>query len=440
MNATRRNIVLVARREFAIRARTRSFVVSTVLLAVASVTLALAPLVFRLFEGAGIGRQTIGVVSVADPPLAANPVVQLGAILNVGAAEGEGGFAVEAVADEAAARAAVEGGELSAALLVDRGPDDEPAFIIVSRHLPGEPVPILIEQAALSLAVSDRLHRLGVAPGDQAALFAPADVTIQRPAGPQDGEPATPADIGMGILVGQALVVFLFIAILLYGQWVARSTAEEKSSRVMELVLSAATPFQLLSGKVLGVGTLGVVQLLAAVLPAIVAIALQEPIAEALLGMPWAALELGQALTLPVIAVFVLFFVLGYLLYSALFAAAGAMVSRLEDVDNISAPMSIAMTIAYVAAMWVAVGIVPPDAIWVTAISYIPFTSPFTMLSLFVTGDAGLVEVALAAAILAISIPVVLWVAGRLYSAGVLMYGQAPSFRKTLVTAFGRAR
>jgi ABC-2 type transport system permease protein len=440
MSATRRNIVSVARREFTVRARTRSFVVATVLLAVASVALALAPVVFRLLEGAGIGRQSIGVVSIADPPLAANPVVQLGAILNLGAAEGAAGFAVEAVADEAAARAAVEGGELSAALLIDRGPDDELAFVIVSRHLPGEPVPILMEQAALSLAVSDRLHRLGVAPADQAALFAPADVTIQRPAGRENGVPVAPGDIFMGVIVGQVLVVFLFIAIILYGQWVARSTAEEKSSRVMEIVLSAATPFQLLAGKVLGVGTLGIVQLLAAVLPALLAIALQAPIAEALLGVPWAALDLGQALTPPVIAVFVLFFVLGYLLYSALFAAAGAMVSRLEDVDNISAPMSILVTVGYVAAMWVAVGMVPADAVWVTVIAYLPFTSPFTMLSLYVTGDVGLPQVALAAAILAASIPVVLWAAGRFYSAGVLMYGQTPSFRKMLVMAFGRTR
>jgi ABC-2 type transport system permease protein len=297
-----------------------------------------------------------------------------------------------------------------------------------------------MEQAALSLAVSDRLHRLGVAPGDQAALFAPADVTIQRPAGHEDGVPATPADIFTGVIVGQVLVVFLFLAVILYGQWVARSTAEEKSSRVMELVLSAATPFQLLSGKVLGVGALGIVQLLAAVVPALLAISLQAPIAEALLGEQWAALELGQALTPPVIAVFVGFFVLGYLLYSALFAAAGAMVSRLEDVDNIAAPMSIVVTVGYVAAMWVAVGIVPPDAIWVTAIAYFPFTSPFTMLSLFVTGDAGLLEVTLAAAILVVTIPVVLWTAARLYSAGVLMYGQTPSFRRMLVTAFGRVR
>jgi ABC-2 type transport system permease protein len=83
---------------------------------------------------------------------------------------------------------------------------------------------------------------------------------------------------------------------------------------------------------------------------------------------------------------------------------------------------------------------VPADAAWVTVIAYLPFTSPFTMLSLYVTGDVGLPEVALAAAILAASIPVVLWAAGRFYSAGVLMYGQTPSFRKMLVMAFGRTR
>ena len=68
-------------------------------------------------------------------------------------------------------------------------------------------------------------------------------------------------------IVGQILIVFLLLAVVLYGQWVAMSVAEEKSSRVMEIVISAATPFQLLGGKVIGVGGLGIVQLLAAAIP-----------------------------------------------------------------------------------------------------------------------------------------------------------------------------
>ena len=127
----------------------------------------------------------------------------------------------------------------------------------------------------------------------------------------EPGEPSTPSEFASIALVGQALVIFLLLAIVLYGQWIATSAAEEKSSRVMEIVISAATPFQLLGGKVLGVGGLGLVQLAAAVLPALAAFALQGVVAETVLDAPATSLDLSQALTPGVIGVFILFFVLG---------------------------------------------------------------------------------------------------------------------------------
>jgi ABC-2 type transport system permease protein len=439
VNATVRNILAVARREFNVRARTRTFIVATAFLAVAGVAVALAPIAISWFEGES-GRETVGVVTVADPPPATNPVGQLSGVLNTSATGDADGYAVEAVADEATAREAVDRGDLSAALILDRGAEGDLAFVVVSNEGPGRRTPELLRQAALALAVADRLDQLGVAPGDQATLFAPADVTIDTPTAPEPGQPSTPAEFASTTLVSQALVIFLLLAIVLYGQWVATSAAEEKSSRVMEIVISAATPFQLLGGKVLGVGGLGLVQLAAAVFPALIAFALSGVIAEAVLGASPSDLAVPQALTLDVIAVFAVFFVLGYLLYSSLYAAAGAMVSRMEDVNSIVAPMSLIGTLAYLVAVYASIGIVPVDAAWVTILAYVPFTSPYLMLSLYIAGQVGLPEVALAAAILAVSVVVALWAAARVYSAGVLLYGQTPGFRRMLSMAFGRGR
>ena len=439
MSATVRNILAVASREFNVRARTRSFVIGTAFLALAGVAVALAPIAISWFEGES-GQEEVGVVTAADPPPATNPVGQLSGVLNASATGGTDGYAVEAVADEATARAAVDEGELSAALVIDRGSDDDLTFVVVSNEGPGRRTPELLRQASLALAVSDRLERLGVAPGDQATLFAPADVTVETPTAPGPDEPSTPAEFATTALVGQALVIFLLLAIVLYGQWVATSAAEEKSSRVMEIVISAATPFQLLGGKVLGVGGLGLVQLAAAVLPAMIAFALTGPIAEVILGAPPSELELPQVLTPDVLAVFALFFVLGYLLYSTLYAAAGSMVSRMEDVNSIVAPMSMIGTVAYLVAVYASIGLVPMDAAWVTLLAYVPFTSPFLMLSLYIGGQVGPAEVTLAAAILVVSIIVALWAAARVYSAGVLLYGQTPGFRRMLSMAFGRGR
>ena len=439
MNATVRNIQSVARREFNVRAHTRSFLFGTILLAVAGAALALAPIGIRWLEGEG--AEKIGVVDAAtDPDLTFDPVARLSLQLNASATDGESDYEVVAVPDEAAARTAVDKGDLGAALVIERTPGPDLSFIVISNDPAGRRTPELLRQASYSLAVADRLDRLGVAPGDQAALFAPPDVEVEEPVPSGTDEPKTSAELAAAAIVGQMLVIFLLLAIVLYGQWVATSAAEEKSSRVMEIVISAATPFQLLGGKVIGVGGLGLVQLMAAAIPAFVAFALQGVIAEAILGAPPSDLALPQSLTTGVLAAFVIFFVLGYLLYSTLYAAAGSMVSRMEDVNNVVAPMSLIGTLAYLVGVYATIGLIPADAPWVVLLSYFPFTSPYVMLSRVIAGEAGAPEVALAAGILVVSIVICLWAAGRVYSAGVLMYGQAPSFRRLLGTAFGRAR
>jgi ABC-2 type transport system permease protein len=437
MSPTLRNIVAVARREFFVRARTRSFLFGTLLLALAGAVLVLAPIGIRWIEGET--KTTVGVVNrAADPPLTFDPAGRLALLLNATTTSGEAGFEVVDQPDEATARTAVEDGKLNAAVVIDRPSGGELSFVVITNDPLGRQNPQLIRQVAYSLAIADRLDRLGVAPGDQSTLFATPEVSIEKPKPAAPGEPTTAADFATAAVVGQILVVFLLLAIVLYGQWVATSAAEEKSSRVMEIVISAATPFQLLGGKVIGVGGLGLVQLLAAAIPALIAFMLQGVVSEAVLGAAPSDLELPQALTVGVFGAFVVFFVLGYLLYSTLYAAAGSMVSRMEDVNNVVAPMSLVGTLAYLVAVYASMGLIPADAGWVIFLSYFPFTSPFVMLSRVIAGEAGATEVAVAAAILAVSIVVCLWAAGRVYSAGVLMYGQAPSFRRLVVTAFGR--
>ena len=439
MRVTFRNVFAVARREFFVRARTRSFLFGTLLLAVAGAALALAPIAINWLEGE-VGEK-IGVVDEAtDPALTFDPVTRLSLQLNVSATAGQTDYEVVASSNEATARAAVDAGDLSAALVIERNPGPDLSFIIISKDPALRRTPELLRQAAYSLAVADRLDRLGVAPGDQASLFAPPAVEVEEPTPAGPGGPTTPTETIASALVGQVLIIFLLLAIVLYGQWVATSAAEEKSSRVVEIVISAATPFQLLGGKVIGVGGLGLVQLLAAAVPAFLALALQGVIAEAILGAPPSTLELPQSLTPGVLGAFLVFFVLGYLLYSTLYAAAGSMVSRMEDVNNVVAPMSLIGTLAYLVGVYATLGLIPVDAIWVIFLSYFPFTSPYVMLSRVIAGEAGAPEVALAAGILVVSIFICLWAAARVYSAGVLMYGQAPSFRRLLGMAFGRAR
>ncbi len=222
--------------------------------------------------------------------------------------------------------------------------------------------------------------------------------------------------------------IFLFMAIILYGTWVARSVVEEKSSRMMEIILAAASPFQLLAGQVLGVSAAALLQLAAMLAVVVVALLAEGQVASIVLGES-GGLSLPSGLTPSLLVAFSVFFVLGFLLYAGLFAAAGSLVSRQEDVDQIVTPMILVATAGYLIAMYTSIGLVDPTAPWVIALSWVPFLSPYMMVSRLNAGNAGLLEVGFAVLLLMATIVLAVWVASRIYAAGVLMYGQKPSLR-----------
>jgi len=230
--------------------------------------------------------------------------------------------------------------------------------------------------------------------------------------------------------------VIIFIAILVYGQWIAMSVAEEKSSRVMEVVLNAASPFQLLAGKVVGVGAVGFTQYAAVAVPALVVLLLQPTLESMILGTAGnasgPAAELATVLTPQLVLAFGAFFVLGFALYAVLYAGIASLVSRQEDLNPLIGPLTMVATLGYLLAAWTMAGlIVLPPAI-VDLLSYVPFLSPYLMLARYAAGQAGDLEALIALVILAVSTLVALWFAARLYSAGVLLYGQRPSVRNLI--------
>ena len=435
MSTNVRNILVVARREFMVKARTRAFRLGTLLLVVGAVLLALAPVVIGWID-----RQVTTKVAVATAAqLGFDPVARTAVVLNAGSEADNPAFDVVAVAPDQA-RSAVERGDYEAALVIERpAAAGELAFTVVTKGPPESRVAALIRQAAGALAIADRLDRLGIAPADQALLFGPPAVTVEEPKPPAPGEePATGVEFAARMVLGQVLVIFLFMAIILYGQWVATSVAEEKASRVVEIVLTAATPFQLLGGNVLGVGGLGLVQFGAALLAVIVALLLQGQVSALVFGDEAGAMELPSGLTPDVIAVFAILFVLGFLLYAVLYAAAGSTVSRMEDVNSVVAPMSLVGVVGYMVAVYAASGLIPADAAWVTVMSFVPFFSPYMILSRYLVGEAGPLDIAIAGAILVVSIVICLWMAARIYEAGVLAYGQKAGIRQLVRLAFGR--
>lgn len=422
------NIRAVARREFLVRARTRTFFVSTAILVIVALAVGLAPVVISYFNR----ESTRVAVYVGASDLYGDPVATLDALLNP--ADGGLGannaptFSVRESTDLAADRELVRTGQLNAVLEVERAATGDVAFTVYTTEPSSSRTAAISRQAATSIAIADRLGRLGLDPASQTTLFVQPALVIRSPdQAASSVVPDTLAQEVADLAVISALEMFLLLAIVMYGTWIAQSVVEEKSSRMMEIILAAATPMQVLAGKVLGVSAAALLQFGAVLAAVVTALLLQGQVAAIVLGDSQAGMPSG--LTPELLIAFSVLFVLGFVLYAVLFAAIGSLVSRQEDVSQIVTPLTLAASAGYVVAVYTSLGTFDPHAPWVAALSWVPFLSPYMMLSRLGVGTAGIAEVAVSILILLVTIVAATWIAGRIYAAGVLMYGQKPSIR-----------
>jgi ABC-2 type transport system permease protein len=426
------NVVAVARREYTTRVRTRSFIFGTILLVVSVVAIALLPVIVGFIDR----NDTVkAAVHVSATDLATDPAATLSSLLNArpddtSAVSRPPDVVVTSVADLAAARQAVVDGTYSGVLEIARGADGDLVFTLYTNGNANSREGAIVRQAATSIAVADRLARAGVAPAEQATVFIPPAFKMAWPDPSRtDPTPGTTALIGQNML-GFGMTILIFMMIILYGQWIAMSVVEEKSSRVMEVVLNAATPLQLLAGKVLGVGAVAGTQYLALLLAGGGAVLAQGAIAQFVLGADGASNTLPEGLTIPLLLLFGIYGVLGFLLFAVLYAAAASLVSRQEDVNSIVLPMTLIASAGYMIAVYASLGVIDIQTGWILAIAQVPLVSPFLMLARVTAQDATIWEVLLSIALLVVAILGALWLAARVYAAGVLLYGQRPSARE----------
>ncbi len=417
-----RNARLVAGREYRVRVRSRAFAISTLVLAVVATLAALAPLAIRALERESVLR--IG-ASAPDARTAELTLRSLEMVLNGGAgldptAAPVYAFTLVDPAGVAAARAEVAAGTLDGLLVLTVGPTGRLDFEFVTAN-PGGRQAILFRLVAVAIAASVRADEAVGLLGD----FVVTDAV------PGDVPHGSEIDVAGRQILATILVILVFVTSVTYGMWVATSVAEEKSSRVMEVMLNAATPGEMLAGKVVGVGGAGLTQLAAIVLPAGAVVAVQGPLARLVLGDDGAAAPLA-GLTPGILGAFALFFLLGFLLTALAYAAAGSLVSRQEDVQQVALPMLMLSFAAYFAAFFASSA---PQAAWVAPVSWLPFFSPYVMLTRLVVGSVRPWEVALALGLLVVAIGVTLVVAARIYAAGVLRYGERPTVASVIAAA-----
>jgi ABC-2 type transport system permease protein len=254
----------------------------------------------------------------------------------------------------------------------------------------------------------ERLVQQGMSTADVDAMMKPVELSASD----------TEEDNTSANFAGAYVLFFLmYLVIMLYGMNVARSIIEEKTSRVFEVMLATVKPAEMMAGKVIGVGSVGLTQVSIWMMAAVLLTA--TPLMSHFLGG-------GTHITLSAAQVgfFIVYFLLGYLLYSAMAAALGAMTNSEQELQQLN--MFLVMPLA---ACMVALPLVlnSPNSLAARIISFIPFCTPLLMYMRISVSPVPWYEIAGSIALMLVTIYAVLWISSRIYRVGILMYGKRPT-------------
>jgi ABC-2 type transport system permease protein len=372
---------LVARRDFWVRLRERSFLISTLL----NMTVISILVLVRAANATGPPTYELGVVGDAKVQAIANGAVALGQ-------EHDITVRLVTLQDEADAERALQDGSVDAVLSTN---------VVAGWETIPEELRQLVQGSAHFAAVRSILARRGASAAEQSAA------TDQQPLD-QRVIHASPADRSQNAAIAFVGVLLLYGQLFGYGLWVATGVIEEKASRVVEMLLSAIRPRQLLAGKIVGIGTLGLCQLAVIAGFAIALAAITGGLPDRMSAAVWAALiDIG-------------WFVLGFAFYASLFAAAGSLVSRMEELQNVIVPINLTILVSF----FISVGALqaPNSRIAVIA-SILPVSSALAMPVRIVLGAATVPQIVLALILLIGSTIVLVPVGARLYEGAVLRTG-----------------
>ncbi|MGE0027566.1 MAG: ABC transporter permease [Thermoleophilia bacterium] len=392
-------IRLVAGREMRERMRTKTFKITTLVLLAAG----LAAVVIPVFVGGdGPDRRTIALSAAGAP-------AELDAALRAGARAQGSELTIRDV-DPAAAERLGASGDVDAGVIVLPAP--AATRVVVEKEL-SDGLRAVIVQGLATARVTGALSDAGVPPAQVAEAVTPPALDV-RESNPDDFT-------GGDLAVGYIAAVVLYLALLFSGAILASGVAEEKTSRVSEVLLASLRPVELLLGKVIGIGATTLIQLASAAIPALIA-AVALDVAE----LP--------ATTGPVVAWAVVWFVAGYALYAAVYGALGSLVGRQQEVGQVTGLPAALLLVGYLGAT-----VVPgdPDAGWVQLGSILPPFAPMMMPMRVAAGGVPPAQMALALVLTAASAVAAVWFGARVYRGGIVRTGARTKLRDALRSVTG---
>jgi ABC-2 type transport system permease protein len=377
-----RSIRLVAKREILERGRSRGFILSVFFTTVLVIGSFVVPAIL-------FGEDEATKVGLVDPV----PASLAQAITSV-AAQYDREVAITDFPDGASADVALKDGQVDVVVQVPA--DLSAAGELRFKDETDQATTQLVSAAVIGLRVNELLGASGVSPGDLAAASVPPEVSALDPQTEEDQAKFFVANIG---------AVLILIGIFSFGFTVLTGVVEEKQSRVVEVVLSTVRPRDLLMGKVLGIGILGILQLAVFVIAALIAASFTDR-----LTLP--------STTPETVALLGIWFILGYALYSTALGFLGALASRMEEASNASTPVTMIAMVSYFVAIFAVID--DPSGVVAQVATFVPASAPFVVPLRAAFDAIGPVEIGLSMVVTLIGIYVLFVVGARVYAGAVL--------------------
>jgi ABC-2 type transport system permease protein len=423
-----KKVWIIIKREYLVRVRTRAFAIGTIISPLLLLGLIILPAF--LAERGGGGRRQITVLDQSgDPRLFEAIKERVESRGSSSAAEGENGFgrSTQFVLTQQFVPSDQDPSDfIRADSNGSTEKNSEKAYLILGPHVLAAGAPeyhaknlsdfsIRTLEESVSAGISERrLMRAGFDAIKIGEFMKPVDLKMFKVG--TRGE-SREGGVQQDFMIAFALLFFLYITVLFYGIFVMRGVIEEKQSRIVEVVISSVKPTQMMLGKVIGIGLVGLTQIGIWALSA------------ALLSLFGAALFASPGATMPKIPMsllvyFVLYFVLGFFLYATLYAIVGSIVTSEEDAQQVQFPVTMLLVVPMII-----FGLVMsnPNSPSSTVLSMVPFFAPTLMMLRIAVISPPLWQIILSMIIMAATTLGFLWVAAKIYRIGILMYGKRPS-------------
>lgn len=320
--------------------------------------------------------------------------------------------------DKTKADKQVQNGDFDGVLVLSNNQENLPAAVYRSLTISNTSLLSSLENGLQQMKTQMAATQMNLSQEQLTKLYEP--VSLKKVALEKDAKTEEELSQARGLVY--VLLFVIYFAVIMYANMIAMEVATEKSSRVMEILISSVPPIKQMFTKILGVGLLGLLQL--ALMLGVAYFSLKQNM-DSMEGGFFDVYGFGDVPVATLVYAFV-FFLLGYFLYATLAAFLGSLVSRIEDVNQLITPMTYLLIIGFMIAMF---GLVKPDATFITVTSYIPFFTPMLMFMRVGMLNLPIWEPILGIVILLVTIILFAIFGAKVYKGGVLLYGKSSSFK-----------